>query len=84
LKLCGILDNIFKTLAHGFRSCQHLEEIILSWNSIGDEGACALATELNHMRKLRILDLEKNQITKQGAESVTQALISCLRIQVVR
>ncbi|XP_075045070.1 protein NLRC5 [Mixophyes fleayi] len=84
LNICGVTDSVCKSLAEAFVCCQNLEEIILSWNSIGDVGACALSAVLKQMRKLKTLDLERNQIRAPGAEAVAEALSVCLWIKEVR
>uniref|UniRef100_A0A8C0UJE6 NLR family CARD domain containing 5 n=1 Tax=Cyanistes caeruleus TaxID=156563 RepID=A0A8C0UJE6_CYACU len=56
LKFCGITDRASKSLCLGFRQCPSMEEIILSWNALGDGGARELAIALPKMEKLKILD----------------------------
>ncbi|KAG8563130.1 hypothetical protein GDO81_015951 [Engystomops pustulosus] len=84
LRVCGVSDNVCKSLAEDLGCCQNLEEIILSWNRIGDDGTCALSSSLKHMRRLKKLDLEKNQIRVKGAEALAHALSFCLWIKVIR
>ncbi|XP_071973654.1 protein NLRC5 isoform X2 [Engystomops pustulosus] len=83
LRVCGVSDNVCKSLAEDLGCCQNLEEIILSWNRIGDDGTCALSSSLKHMRRLKKLDLEKNQIRVKGAEALAHALSFCLWIKVI-
>ncbi|XP_044125855.1 protein NLRC5 isoform X2 [Bufo gargarizans] len=83
LKLCGVSDSVCKSLANVLGCCQNLEEIVLSWNRIGDDGLCALSSSLKHMRRLKKMDLEKNQIRVKGAEAMAQALSVCLWIKVI-
>ncbi|XP_028931485.1 protein NLRC5 isoform X2 [Ornithorhynchus anatinus] len=84
LKCCGIRDQEAKSLALSFGSCPAMEEILLSWNCLGDEGATELAQVLPQMTKLRKLDLESNQITVQGARQLVEGLAQGPGIQVVR
>nr|XP_060643876.1 protein NLRC5-like [Anolis sagrei ordinatus] len=84
LKVCNIGDGAFKMLAFRVIRCPLIEEIILSWNKLGDESAADLAKVLPRMARLRILDLENNCITANGAEKLAEELIRCRGIQSVR
>uniref|UniRef100_A0A8C3PLG4 NLR family CARD domain containing 5 n=1 Tax=Calidris pygmaea TaxID=425635 RepID=A0A8C3PLG4_9CHAR len=84
LKLCGITDDASKSLSHGFRQCPSMEEIILSWNALGDGGAQELAGALPGMEKLKMLDLEKNRIGVCGATKLAEELAKCPEIQCIR
>ncbi|XP_038610265.1 protein NLRC5 [Tachyglossus aculeatus] len=84
LKCCGIRDQESKPLARSFGSCPAMEEILLSWNCLGDEGATELAQVLPQLTKLRRLDLESNQITAQGARQLVEGLAQGPSIQVIR
>lgn len=84
LKLCGITDDASKSLSHGFRQCPSMEEIILSWNTLGDGGAGEMATALPGMEKLKVLDLEKNRIGACGATKLAEELAKCPEIQFIR
>ncbi|XP_067406051.1 protein NLRC5 [Emydura macquarii macquarii] len=84
LKFCGISDGVSKHLALGFSHCPIIEDIILSWNSLGDEGALELARVLPTMAMLRLLDLDKNCIAARGAKTLAEALAKCCGIQVIR
>ncbi|PKU42417.1 protein nlrc5 isoform x1 [Limosa lapponica baueri] len=84
LKLCGITDDASKSLSHGFQQCPSMEEIILSWNALGDGGAQELAGALPGMEKLKMLDLEKNRIGVCGATKLAEELAKCPEIQCIR
>lgn len=84
LKLCGITDDASKLLSRGFQQCPAVEEIILSWNALGNGGAQALASILPGMEKLKILDLEKNRIGARGATKLAEELVRCPEIQFIR
>ncbi|XP_010182174.1 PREDICTED: protein NLRC5 [Mesitornis unicolor] len=84
LKLCGITDDASRLLCHGFRQCTSMEEIILSWNALGDGGAQELASALPGMEKLKMLDLEKNCIGACGATKLAEELAKCPEIQFIR
>ncbi|KAF4805513.1 hypothetical protein TURU_000690 [Turdus rufiventris] len=61
-----------------------MEEIILSWNILGDGGAQELAIALPKMEKLKVLDLEKNRIGASGATKLMEELAKCPGIQFIR
>ncbi|XP_045044304.2 protein NLRC5 isoform X2 [Desmodus rotundus] len=81
---CEIDNQAAKTLAAGFRLCPALEEILLSWNLLGDEAAAELALVLPRMDRLKRVDLEKNQITAYGAGLLAEGLARGSGIQVIR
>ncbi|XP_062997416.1 protein NLRC5-like isoform X2 [Elgaria multicarinata webbii] len=84
LKACGISDCASKTFALWVSRCPLLEEVILSWNQLGDDSALELATLLPAMEKLRVLDLDKNCITAHGAGRLAKELVRCRGIQFIR
>uniref|UniRef100_A0A8D0GG49 Uncharacterized protein n=1 Tax=Sphenodon punctatus TaxID=8508 RepID=A0A8D0GG49_SPHPU len=84
LKLCEISDCSSKPLVLSMSCCPLIEEIILSWNSLGDESALQLAMVLPVMTRLRILDLDKNLITAHGASRLAESLAQSPGIQIVR
>lgn len=84
LKVCGVSDSVCKPLAKALGCIKSVEEIILSWNSISDEGSCALANVFKQMGNLKILDLEQNKIKDKGVEAMAQALSICPYIKVIR
>ncbi|XP_077787960.1 protein NLRC5 [Podarcis muralis] len=84
LKVCGLIDYTSKSLILGVSQCPLLEEIILSWNKLGDESALELAKVLPRMAKLKVLDLDNNYITACGARRLTKALAQCQGIQIIR
>ena len=67
------LDLSFNNLRSGVEcvahspSLDHLEELDLSWNQIGNRGARALATSC-YLQSLRRLNLRANCIGRQGKE----------------
>lgn len=81
---CEIDDQTAKPLAAGFMLCPALEEILLSWNLLGDEAAAELARVLPRMGRLKRVDLEKNRITACGAWLLAEGLAQGSGIQVIR
>ncbi|KAM5297103.1 protein NLRC5 isoform 2-T3 [Glossophaga mutica] len=81
---CKIDNQAAKPLATGFVLCPALEEILLSWNLLGDEAAAELARVLPRMDRLKRVDLEKNQITAYGAGLLAEGLAQGSGIQVIR
>ncbi|XP_039209703.1 protein NLRC5 isoform X2 [Crotalus tigris] len=84
LKVCGISDGASQTLIVGLSCCPFLEEIVLSWNKLGDETAKELAMVLPGMIRLKILDLDNNCITTYGASMLARQLPRCPGIQTIR
>ncbi|XP_070254915.1 protein NLRC5 isoform X3 [Myotis yumanensis] len=81
---CEIDDQAAKLLAASFMLCPALEEILLSWNLLGDEAAAELAQVLPRMQQLKSVDLEKNRITAYGAWLLAEGLAQGSGIQVIR
>lgn len=81
---CEIDNQAAKHLAASFLLCPALEEILLSWNLLGDEAAAELAQVLPQMRQLKRVDLEKNRITARGARLLAEGLAQGSGIQVIR
>uniref|UniRef100_A0A8D1E639 Protein NLRC5 n=1 Tax=Sus scrofa TaxID=9823 RepID=A0A8D1E639_PIG len=74
LMSCEIDNQTAKPLAASFVLCPALEEIMLSWNLLGDEAAAELAQVLPRMGRLKRVDLEKNRITAHGAWLLAEGL----------
>ncbi|XP_010965616.2 protein NLRC5 isoform X1 [Camelus bactrianus] len=81
---CEIDNQTAKPLATSFMLCPALEEILLSWNLLGDEAAAELARVLPRMDRLKRVDLEKNRITTRGAWLLAEGLAQGSGIQVIR
>ncbi|XP_030897468.1 protein NLRC5-like isoform X2 [Leptonychotes weddellii] len=81
---CEIDNHAAKPLAASLALCPALEEILLSWNLLGDEAAAELAQVLPQMSRLKRMDLEKNQITACGAWLLVEGLARGSGIQVIR
>ncbi|XP_030152984.1 protein NLRC5 isoform X11 [Lynx canadensis] len=81
---CDIDDHTAKPLAASLLLCPALEEILLSWNVLGDEAAAELARVLPQMGQLKRMDLEKNRITACGAWLLAEGLAQGSGIQVIR
>ncbi|XP_062969359.1 protein NLRC5 [Cynocephalus volans] len=81
---CEIDNKTAKLLIASFMLCPALEEILLSWNLLGDEAAAELAQVLPRMARLKRVDLEKNQITACGAWFLAEGLALGSGIQVIR
>ncbi|XP_070307364.1 protein NLRC5 isoform X4 [Odocoileus virginianus] len=81
---CEIDNQTAKPLAASFVLCPALEEIMLSWNLLGDEAAAELARVLPQMGRLKRVDLEKNRITAYGAWLLAEGLAQGSGIQVIR
>ncbi|KAM3828829.1 protein NLRC5-like [Vipera latastei] len=84
LKVCGISDGASQILIVGLSCCPFLEEIVLSWNKLGDETAKELAMVLPGMIRMKILDLDNNSITTYGASMLARQLSRCPGIQTIR
>ncbi|XP_047649720.1 protein NLRC5 isoform X7 [Phacochoerus africanus] len=95
LMSCEIDNQTAKPLAASFVLCPALEEIMLSWNLLGDEAAAELAQVLPRMGRLKRVDLfplplcppgslEKNRITAYGAWLLAEGLAQGSGIQVIR
>ncbi|KAM4833736.1 protein NLRC5 [Thomomys bottae] len=81
---CRIDDQTAKPLASSFMLCPALEEILLSWNLLGDKAAAELAQVLPWMGQLKKVDLEKNQISARGAWLLLQGLAPEAGVPVIR
>uniref|UniRef100_A0A8C9K132 NLR family CARD domain containing 5 n=1 Tax=Panthera tigris altaica TaxID=74533 RepID=A0A8C9K132_PANTA len=81
---CDIDDHTAKPLAASLLLCPALEEILLSWNVLGDKAAAELARVLPQMGRLKRMDLEKNRITACGAWLLAEGLAQGSGIQVIR
>ncbi|CAO2610448.1 Protein NLRC5 [Lemmus lemmus] len=81
---CKIDDQVAKHLAASLMLCPALEEILLSWNLLGDEVAAELAQVLPRMGQLKRVDLEKNRITACGAQLLAQGLVQGSRVPIIR
>ncbi|KAI5762661.1 NLRC5 [Gulo gulo luscus] len=81
---CEIDNHAAKPLAASLVLCPALEEVLLSWNLLGDEAAAELARVLPRMSRLKKMDLEKNQITACGAWLLVEGLAQGSGIQVIR
>uniref|UniRef100_A0A8D1L591 Protein NLRC5 n=1 Tax=Sus scrofa TaxID=9823 RepID=A0A8D1L591_PIG len=83
LMSCEIDNQTAKPLAASFMLCPALEEIMLSWNLLGDEAAAELAQVLPRMGRLKRVDLEKNRITAHGAWLLAEGLAQGSGIQLI-
>ncbi|XP_054426236.1 protein NLRC5 [Pteronotus mesoamericanus] len=81
---CEIDNQAAKPLIASFVLCPALEEILLSWNLLGDEAAAELARVLPRMDRLKSVDLEKNQITAYGVRLLAEGLAQGSGVQVIR
>ncbi|XP_013371595.1 PREDICTED: protein NLRC5 isoform X2 [Chinchilla lanigera] len=81
---CEIDNQTAKGLAASFVLCPALEEILLSWNLLGDEAAAELAHVLPRMGRLKRVDLEKNRITTAGAWLLAKGLAQGSGVHVIR
>ncbi|XP_049999939.1 protein NLRC5 isoform X2 [Alexandromys fortis] len=81
---CKIDDQVAKHLAASLMLCPALEEILLSWNFLGDKVAAELAQVLPQMGQLKRVDLEKNRITACGAQLLAQGLVQGSRVPIIR
>ncbi|XP_012927076.1 protein NLRC5 [Heterocephalus glaber] len=81
---CEIDNQTAKDLAASFMLCPALEEILLSWNLLGDEAAAELAQVLPRLGRLKRVDLEKNWITAAGAWLLAKGLAQASGVHVIR
>ena len=70
---CGITDEGAKTLSDAIRS-SNIKILELSMNSIGNEGALALANSIESCFILQTVDLSCNQIGDDGALAIVRAI----------
>ncbi|XP_040838591.1 protein NLRC5 isoform X3 [Ochotona curzoniae] len=84
LASCKIDNEAAKHLIASFPLCPALEEILLSWNFLGDEATAELAQILPRMLRLQRIDLEWNKITDRGAWLLAEGLAQGSSIQVIR
>ncbi|XP_037372292.1 protein NLRC5 [Talpa occidentalis] len=84
LVYCELDDQTAKPLIASLVLCPALEEILLSWNLLGDEAAAELARVLPKLGQLKKVDLEKNRITARGAWPLAVGLAQGSGIQVIR
>ena len=64
-----------KAIANVLKRCTHLEELSASHNTIGDEGACIIASSLGHCaQSLHKLCMSDNDIGSKGCEAIAKAL----------
>ncbi|XP_072488412.1 protein NLRC5 [Notamacropus eugenii] len=84
LTSCNINDQMTKPLASSLILCHDLEEILLAWNCLGNEGATQLALVLPRMNQLKKLDLEGNHIGSLGAQLLAKGLAKGPGIQIIR
>ena len=75
---CEGCKAISGTLSH----CTHLEELNISGNHIGGDGACFLARSLcNFAQYLHKLDISTNSIGSDGANAIAYALKHCTHLE---
>ena len=69
------------SLCTAFKCCTNLQTLNLSSNSIGSEGAVALAEGLKCCTNLQTLDLHSNSIGSDGAKALAEGLKCCTNLQ---
>ncbi|KAI8509518.1 hypothetical protein Bbelb_133660 [Branchiostoma belcheri] len=52
-----------------------LKDLVLMYNTIGDEGMEAIAETFAHLKELRVLNIAKNSITNVGGRAVANRLV---------
>ena len=67
-------DKEIRDLAGSLRLFEKLEELELSDNKVGDEGALALAGALRDLKHLKLVDLKHNKIGLVGAAALRDVL----------
>ncbi|MBZ3889990.1 Protein NLRC5 [Sciurus carolinensis] len=65
---CDLDNQAAKGLAASFTLCPALEEILLSWNLLGDEAAAALAQVLPRMGRLKRVEYERRALWDEDTE----------------
>ena len=69
-------------IADALKHCTHLEELNISGNHIGDDGACVLARSFCHYAQCLLkLDISYNDITSDSANSIADALQHCTHLE---
>ena len=72
LRCCNIDDLAVKLLAEALKKDVPLQQLDLSHNNIGSEGACHLASSLRLNRTLLCLSLTNNKIDDVGAMALAE------------
>ncbi|XP_012588623.1 PREDICTED: protein NLRC5 [Condylura cristata] len=81
---CEMDDQTAKPLVASLVLCPALEEILLSWNLLGDEAVAELARVLPKLGRLKRVELEKNRITARGAWLLAEGLAQGAGTPVIR
>ena len=71
---CGITGNGAEFLGRGLSVNSSLEELYISFTSIGDEGVAHIANALQTNTTMKVLNVSKCGISCKGAESLARAL----------
>ena len=70
------------SIAGVLKHCTHLEELNISSNDIGDDGACVLASTFCHYAQCLLkLDISCNKIRSYGIISIADALKHCTHLE---
>ena len=71
-----------KAISGALIHCTHLEELNISDNYIGDDGACVLASTFCHYAQCLLkLDISYNSIRRDGANAIADALQHCTHLE---
>ena len=71
-----------KAISDVLNHCTHLEELNISGNDIGDDGACVLTRTFCHYAQCLLkLDISYNNIRSDGANAIADALKHCTHLE---
>ena len=77
LRGCFLSDAGVRWLAPALPSCEHLEDLHLGSNGIGDDAVVALAEALPGIARLRSLGLAMNSISGDGGWELVEGIAGC-------
>ena len=82
---CNLLDDHVRVFLREVSSnkLKHIQTLMLLYNSIGDDGAAALAEGLESCNSLHTLELSHNSIGDVGAAALAEGLKSCNNLQIL-
>ena len=69
-------------IADALKHCTHLEVLAISHNTLGNEGACILASTFNrYAQTLSKVNMSNNHISSEGCKYITEALKQCVNLK---
>ena len=69
-------------IADALKHCTHLEELAISHNTLGNKGACILASTFNrYAQTLSKVNMSNNHIGNEGCKYITEVLKQCVNLK---